>query len=259
MEYLKTSRITIPRVGLGTWDIRGSSGKEAIENAIKSGYRLIDTASYYENEEIVGEAVNNSVNNGIVRRDELFITTKIWPNEFSNPEKAIKRSMSKLNLEYVDLYLVHWPESSLELRTKAYLGLEKASLDGITKHIGVSNYSIVQIEELLVRSSIPPTVNQIHVSPYRYPRSVIEYCQANEIAVQAYTPLEHGKKSDNRLIVEIAEHHSKTPEQVMLRWAVDKGMIPIPKSSNEHRQRINLDIFDFTLSQDEIGRLDTLP
>ncbi len=259
MDYLSTNRIKIPVIGFGTWDVRGEKGRKAIERSIENGYRLIDTASYYENEEIVGKAVRNSIEKGLVNREDLFITTKIWPNEFSDPETAIERSMSKLGLDYVDLYLVHWPQNSLDLRTRAYNGLEKALEEGITKYIGVSNYSIEQIEELADRSSTPPAVNQVHVSPFRYPRPLIEYCQDNEIVIEAYTPLEHGRQSDNRTLRQIAENHDKTPEQVMLRWSVQKGLVPLPKANRPEHQRLNLDIFDFVLGDDEMRMLDNLP
>ncbi len=245
--------IDMPVFGLGTWKMDdGAEAADAVKTALLMGYRLIDTATLYGNEESVGRAIRESG----IPREEIFLTTKLWPTDFFTPRKAFERSLSALGLGYVDLYLVHWPIPMMP--RGVWTALEQIYEEKLARSIGVSNYGIDDIETLLSYAHIPPAVNQVKFSPFDYEKDLLEYCNENHIALEAYSPLTRGAKLADARVLAVAKKHGKTPAQVMIRWCLEHGTIVIPKSSNPDRLRENAGVFDWKLSSDEVASLDSL-
>ena len=245
----------MPLLGLGVYKATGENEAEnAIISAVKCGYRMIDTASAYKNEENVGRGIARC---GIPRK-ELFITTKIWNNaqRLGDVEGAFQRSLDRLGLDYIDLYLIHWPVPGCYLST--WKEMEKILSSGRALSIGVSNFEIRHLEELRRVSGIVPAVNQIECHPLCYPKELIDYCQANGIQVQAYAPLARGAYLDHDVLCVMGTKYAHTPAQVGLRWAVQKGISGIPKSVHPDRIESNANIFDFSIDQEDMDLLDTL-
>ena len=247
----------MPQVGLGVWrNPDGDSTVNSVNWALEAGYRLIDTAAIYKNEAGVGQAVRESS----VPREDIFVTTKVWTDDIKNHTtmEAIDTSLEKMGLEYVDLILLHW---CVEGYIDAYKELEKAYHAGKVKAIGLSNFTIGMIEDLMEETDIKPMMNQIESHPYFLNQELIDYCLANDIAVTVWRPLGGGITNvmADKLIVSLAEKYNKTPAQIIIRWHVQRGVVVIPKSSNEGRIRQNYDVFDFELSDEDfevINRLD---
>ncbi|WP_274603239.1 aldo/keto reductase [Blautia glucerasea] len=244
----------MPLLGLGVYKTEDSEAETAINAAVKAGYRLIDTASVYKNEESVGKAIAKC---GIPRKD-LFITSKVWntAQRLGDIDGAFYRSLERLKLDYVDLYLIHWPVPGCYLGT--WQALEKILDSGRALSIGVSNFQIHHLEELKKVSGIIPAVNQIECHPLCYPRELIEYCESEGIQVQAYAPLARGAYFDNDVMCVLATKYARTPAQIGLRWAIQKGISVIPKSVHPDRIASNGNIFDFTIEDEDMAIIDTL-
>lgn len=252
--FLNNDR-TMPLLGLGLYKATSEGEAEsAIEAAVQNGYRLFDTASAYKNEENVGRGIARC---GIPRRD-LFVTTKIWNNaqRLGDVEGAFNRSLDRLGLDYIDLYLIHWPVPGCYLST--WKEMEKILESGRALSIGVSNFEIRHLEELAKISNVVPAVNQIECHPLCYPKELIDYCQSRGIQIQAYAPLARGAYLDNDVMCVLGTKYGRTPAQIGLRWAVQKGISVIPKSSHPDRIQSNSQIFDFTIEQEDMDILDTL-
>lgn len=248
--------LQIPQIGLGVWNMKvGEETERAVRTALDAGYRLVDTATYYRNEASVGNSVRQFINETKASRNEIIVTTKIWPSDFHDPERAFMRSLNALGLEYIDLYLIHWPSSPTSKHV--WQTLERVYEQKLTRAIGVSNYEIEDLEQLFAYATVPPAMNQIKFSVFDHDLQLLEYCRSKNIAVEAYTPLESGRINDPKISA-IAQSHNKSPAQIMLRWCIEHGTIPLPKSSNSDRQRENLDVFDFELTKSERSQLDNL-
>ena len=245
----------MPLLGLGVYKLPDDVQAEAaVTSAISAGYRMIDTASVYKNEESVGRAIAKC---GVPRKD-LFITSKIWNNaqRLGDVQGAFSRSLDRLKVSYVDLYLIHWPVPGCYLST--WKELEKIQQSGRALSIGVSNFEIRHLEELAKISNVVPAVNQIECHPLCYPKELIDYCQSRGIQIQAYAPLARGAYLDNDVMCVLGTKYGRTPAQIGLRWAVQKGISVIPKSSHPDRIQSNSQIFDFTIEQEDMDILDTL-
>ncbi|MBS8262874.1 aldo/keto reductase [Mesobacillus boroniphilus] len=247
--------VKMPAFGLGVYKVEaGEQIEETILTALDIGYRLIDTASFYQNEEGVGQAIRNSE----IPREELFITTKVWNSEqgYDNTLKAFDDSMEKLGLDYLDLYLVHWPVKGKYLET--WRALEELYRKGRVRAIGVSNFKIHHLKDLLAHASEKPVINQIELHPLLSQVELREFCQQNDIKVEAWSPLSRGRFFDEPVLGKIAEQYGKTPAQIILRWHLQNQIIPIPKSVTPSRLKENADIFDFQLSQKELEKINGL-
>ncbi len=247
----------IPPIGLGTWGLNSDGqAQESVANALQLGYRLIDTAKIYGNERAVGEGIKASG----IPREKIFVTTKLWNSDqgYHTARAAFEESLGKLGLDYLDLYLIHWPAT--DQRHKAWQALEEINHDGLAKAIGVSNYTVGHLEEMMDLSDTVPAVNQIEFHPFVYQeqRPIIEFCHKHKIVVEAYSPLAQAQDIDNPVISEVAEKHKKTNAQVMIRWAIQHGTVPIPKSTHQERIKENIGVFDFELSASDMKQLNGL-
>jgi diketogulonate reductase-like aldo/keto reductase len=241
----------IPLLGLGVWQVRnGPECVNAVRWAIELGYRHVDTAQAYGNEESVGEALRES---GIAR-DEVFVTTKFYPAR-QDPVAAAEKSLRRLGLDYVDLYIIHWPQGG---PTWAWPGMEAARARGYARSIGVSNFNVGELGQLVAQANVLPVVNQVQFSPYAYRRGLLDACQKHEIVLEAYSPLGTGRHLLSDTVRRIAESLGRTPAQVLLRWCIERNIPVIPKST--HRERIAEDsrVFDFALPNDDLEQLDQL-
>ena len=249
------SSYDMPLLGLGLYKATDPvETREAISAAAMLGYRLFDTASVYKNEELVGEGIAEC---GVPRKD-LFITTKIWNNaqRVGNIESSFERSLERLGLDYIDLYLIHWPVPGFYLDT--WHVLEDLVQSGKLRSIGVSNFSTRDLDNLIEHSSIIPAVNQIEYHPYFDQSGIRIFCQECGIAVQAYSPLARGKYLDDPTLIMIAEKYHRSTAQIGLRWTIQKGVAVIPKSVRSERILENSQIFDFELNEEEMAMIDSL-
>lgn len=250
--------VEIPQVGLGVWQAaEGSEVEEAVRASLEAGYRLIDTAAIYGNEVGVGKAIKA----GGVPREELFITTKLWNanHAYDDALRAFDESLSKLDCGYIDLYLIHWPLPMEGKFTQAWKALEKLYNDKRVRSIGVSNFKPQHLDELLKEAETVPSVNQIELHPMLQQKETRAYCAEHGIEIESYSPLMRGGEGlEHPVIVDLANKHSKTPAQVILRWHVQSGFIVIPKSVTPKRIRENLALFDFELSENDIGLIESM-
>nr|WP_315293610.1 aldo/keto reductase [Mammaliicoccus lentus] len=247
----------IPQVGFGTYKLNGASGVHAIVNALNNGYRLLDTAYNYENEGTVGKAMQQSH----VSRDQIIVTSKL-PGRYHSYEQAartIQESIYRLGVEYIDLYLIHWPNPKQGLYVEAWKALIEAQKMGLVKSIGVCNFLPEHLETLEKETGVLPAVNQIELHPYFNQKDAIKYHEEKGIITEAWSPL--GRASEvihDKNIEQIAEKYNKTIPQIILKWHVQNGVVPIPKSTSNARQIQNLDIFDFYLESEDLHTIDNL-
>lgn len=242
----------MPTLGLGTWKMNGAEAESSVRTALELGYRLIDTATLYGNEEGVGRAVRES---GIPRKD-IFVTTKLWPTDFFSPLEAFHASLKRLGLDYVDLYLVHWP---IPLMPKSvWQAMEEIYAGQRARAIGISNYDTGDIEKLLEYASVVPAVNQIKFSPFDFEKETLEFCRAKGIVVEAYSPLTRGAHFGDVIVTTLTKKYDKTPAQILLRWCLQHGTVPIPKSTHLERIEENAAVFDFEISAEDMRLLDGL-
>jgi methylglyoxal/glyoxal reductase len=247
--------VEIPRFGLGVYQAAaGSETRTAVEQALSMGYRHIDTAKIYGNERDVGEGIRRSG----VPRGEIFVTTKLWNGDhgYDAALRACDASLKALGLDHVDLYLIHWPVQGL--RGESWRALVKLLGDGKCRSIGVSNYTVRHLRELLDSSPVAPAVNQVELSPFLYQKDLIRFCHEKGIQVEAYSPLTKGERLKHKPLVRIASRYAKTPAQILIRWCLQRDLIVIPKSSRRERIQENAQVFDFEISAEDMGALDAL-
>ena len=244
--------VKMPQLGLGVWKAAPAETIQAVKWALAAGYRHIDTAWIYGNETEVGQALRESD----VNREDVFVTTKLWRDRHGDPEPAFQESLYRLGLEYVDLYLSHFPAK--DTRIPAYKSLEKILASGRAKAIGVSNYTIRHLQELLHQTDVVPAVNQVEIHPFLAQPELVAFCHERQIRIEAYSPLAHAKRLEDPTLVELAQKYQKSPAQVMIRWCVQQGFVVIPKSVKQHRIVENSQVFDFEIASADMQRLDQL-
>lgn len=245
----------IPQVGLGVWQSpRGETTREAVRAALRVGYRHVDTAMIYGNEADVGQGVRD----GGVPRERVFVTTKLWNADqgYDSALRAFDASLARLGLEYVDLYLLHWPVAGKRL--DSWRALERLHEDGRARAIGVSNFLVPHLEELLAHANVVPAVNQIELSPFLQRRDTVAFCRSKGIVVEAYSPLTRGKRLGEATVVATARAVQRSPAQVLLRWGIQHGLVVLPKSTRAERIAENGALFDFTLNASAMAKLDAL-
>lgn len=247
----------MPQLGLGVYKVEDAIAAELVSNAISLGYRLIDTASMYENEIGVGDGIRAAG----VNRDEIFVTTKFWLDGlgYENTLAEFDKSLKKLGLDYLDMYLIHWPAPKRGLLyVDSWRAMEKLQAEGLIRSIGVSNFHGHHIDEILKVSSVVPAVNQIELHPWLTQEAMVEYDASHGIITQAWSPLARGKIFDEALLAELAGVYGKSAAQIVLRWHIQRGISVIPKTSSVGRLAENLDVFDFELSADDVARISAL-
>ena len=253
MKHIELIGAKIPILGLGTWNLRGRLCTEAVLSALDMGYRHIDTAQMYGNEDRIGDALQQT---GTKRKD-IFLTTKIKPPSLAYDKvlDSFAVSLEKLQTGYADLLLIHWPSSKVPV-SETIKAMNKLQEDKQVKHIGVSNFSVRETREAMDASKTPILTNQVHYDPFRDQSGLLEFCIQNNIMLTAYSPLAKGRAAKNDKLREIGENYGKTPAQVALRWLIQqKNVSAIPKAENSDHQQENLDIFDFELSPDDMEKI----
>lgn len=251
--------VEMPWFGLGVYKAQeGEEVVRAVKSAIRAGYRSIDTAAAYNNEEGVGRAVREAMEENGLSREQIFVTSKVWNSNqgYETTLQAFETSLKKLNLEYIDLFLVHWPVKGKYIDT--WRALEKVYKEGKVRAIGVSNFQIHHLEDLLADAEIVPTVNQVELHPQLTQKELLKYCQDKGIQLEAWSPLGQGNLLNHETLVSIGKKYGKSAAQVILRWDVQVGVVTIPKSVTESRIIENGDIFDFELSAEDIAAIDGL-
>src|SRR5271165_4948354 len=252
MNVIDANGAKIPAIGLGTWELRGRTCARLVEQALKLGYRHIDTAQVYENEREVGDGVRASR----VRRDDVFVTTKVWTTHFApnDLERSAKESLIRLRLSEVDLLLLHWPNPQVPL-AETLGALAHAKAIGMARHIGVSNFTVALIEQAVAECPEPLVCDQVECHPYLDQTKVREACAKHGLAMVAYSPVAKGKIKSDETLTRIGRMHGKTAAQTCLRWLVQQNVCAIPRTSKLERLSENINIFDFELSDEEMARI----
>jgi methylglyoxal/glyoxal reductase len=247
--------VEIPRLGLGVYQSPpGKATRRAVKYALEIGYRHIDTAQLYGNEADVGSALRESG----IKREEVFITTKVWNSYqgYDSTLQACEQSLRRLGMTYVDLYLIHWPVQGMSLDT--WRAMVQSLQTGKARSVGVSNYTVELLQEILQNSDVVPAVNQVEFHPFLYQKHMLSFCEKNGIHLEAYSPLTRGYRLNHPTILAVAKEHNKTPAQVLIRWSLQHGLVVIPKSIHEDRIRENSQVFDFHLGHEDMKLLDSL-
>ena len=261
--FILANGVEIPCVGFGTWQTPdGECAVESVKAAIKSGYRHIDTAAYYGNESSVGKAISECG----IDRSELFITSKVWNDDrgYDKTMAAFEKTMKNLGLDYLDLYLIHWPANRKqfanwdEINLDTWRAITELYRAGRIKAIGVSNFQPCHLESLM-KTEIPPMVNQIELHPGLMQKKTVQYCKENNIVVEAWSPLGTGKMLTNETLIAIAEKYGKSVAQLCVRWCLQNGALPLPKSVTPSRISENANVFDFTIGEDDMETINDMP
>lgn len=262
--YTLANDVQIPCIGFGTWQTpNGETAINSVKAALKAGYRHIDTAACYGNEASVGQAIKESG----VPREEIFVTSKVWNTErgYEKTLAAFETTMAKLDLDYVDLYLIHWPaaanqfENWKEINAQTWRALEELYIEGKVKAIGVSNFLPHHLEALLEGVKVVPMVNQIEYHPGFMQAESVDFCRAHNILVEAWSPLGTGNVLNNKTLIMMAQKYSKTVAQICIRWVLQHGLLPLPKSITESRIIENTEVFDFELKEEDMAIIDAIP
>ncbi|MDY3368058.1 aldo/keto reductase, partial [Zhenhengia yiwuensis] len=262
--YTLANDVQIPCIGFGTWQTpNGETAINSVKAALKAGYRHIDTAACYGNEASVGQAIKESG----VPREEIFVTSKVWNTErgYEKTLAAFETTMEKLDLDYVDLYLIHWPaaanqfENWKEINAQTWRALEELYIEGKVKAIGVSNFLPHHLEALLEGVKVVPMVNQIEYHPGFMQAESVAFCKAHNILVEAWSPLGTGNVLNNETLIMMAQKYSKTVAQICIRWVLQHGLLPLPKSITESRVIENTEVFDFEIKDEDMAIIDAIP
>ncbi|HBI11463.1 2,5-didehydrogluconate reductase DkgA [Franconibacter pulveris] len=243
----------MPQLGLGVWKAGNEEVVNAIHKALEVGYRSIDTAAAYKNEEGVGKALKSAG----VPREEIFVTTKLWNDDQQRPHEALQESLEKLQLDYVDLYLMHWPVPAIDHYVEAWQGMIELQQKGLAKSIGVCNFQVSHLQRIIDETGVKPVINQIELHPLLQQRQLNAWNATHKIQTESWSPLAQGGQGvfDQKIIRELADKYGKTPAQIVIRWHLDSGLVVIPKSVTPARIVENFNVWDFRLDKDELGEI----